>query len=369
MADPIYLIRTGSKAIKLEAREYDSEDELQRILAEYPELLAGEQIDRAEPRRWLLVGREIGIADCEDGENRWSLDHLFVDQDGVPTLVEVKRQSDSRLRREVVGQVLDYAAHARFWTSSFLAACFEETCRRTGDLPAERLKAFLADTGLPAESFWEKVRERLRTGDMRLVFFADAVPPELQRVVEFLNEGMARTEVLAIEVVRYQGEGFTTHVPRVIGVTSEAMEAKVTSRSPSRQWDEPSFFEAAKALPAAAQAALRSLLDAAKAAGLEIRWGKGAQNGSFNVVLPEPCGRAMFTVLTNGKLWLNIIWMTDSPQAERAQAYLRDIAVALEVSPQYMKQPAIDAVAWVPHLGRILEALAGTAAIGPGGSA
>jgi len=28
--------------------------------------------------------------------------YLFVDQDGIPTLVEVRRQSDTRLRREVV---------------------------------------------------------------------------------------------------------------------------------------------------------------------------------------------------------------------------------------------------------------------------
>ena len=43
---------------------------------------------------------------------RWSLDHLFVTRDGVPVLVELKRAMNSRLRREVVGQILDYAANA-----------------------------------------------------------------------------------------------------------------------------------------------------------------------------------------------------------------------------------------------------------------
>ena len=46
------------------------------------------------------------------GGNRWSLDHLFLDQEGIPTLVEVKRGTDTRIRREVVGQMLDYAANA-----------------------------------------------------------------------------------------------------------------------------------------------------------------------------------------------------------------------------------------------------------------
>jgi len=54
----------------------------------------------------------MSIPDREDGSGRWSLDHLFLDQDSIPTLVEVKRSSDTRIRREVVGQILDYAANA-----------------------------------------------------------------------------------------------------------------------------------------------------------------------------------------------------------------------------------------------------------------
>ena len=54
----------------------------------------------------------MGIPGDEDGGGRWSLDHLFLDQDANPTLVEVKRSTDTRIRREVVGQVLDYVANA-----------------------------------------------------------------------------------------------------------------------------------------------------------------------------------------------------------------------------------------------------------------
>jgi hypothetical protein len=42
-----------------------------------------------------------------DERTRWSLDHLFIDGDGVPTLVRVKRTSDPRARREVVAQMLE----------------------------------------------------------------------------------------------------------------------------------------------------------------------------------------------------------------------------------------------------------------------
>jgi hypothetical protein len=53
----------------------------------------------------VLVKREVPVAGM-------SLDHLFIDHDAVPTLVEVKRSSDTRTRREVVAQMLDYAANA-----------------------------------------------------------------------------------------------------------------------------------------------------------------------------------------------------------------------------------------------------------------
>ena len=75
-------------------------------------MLSGYQINPGAPRRWLLVKREAGLPSEIEGINRWSVDHLFLDQEGIPTLVEVKRSSDSRIRREVVGQMLDYAANA-----------------------------------------------------------------------------------------------------------------------------------------------------------------------------------------------------------------------------------------------------------------
>jgi hypothetical protein len=63
---------------------YDSENLLQALLARYPDLLAGDQFTES-PRRWLLVKREAGAPAKEAGRSRWSLDHLFLDQEAVPT--------------------------------------------------------------------------------------------------------------------------------------------------------------------------------------------------------------------------------------------------------------------------------------------
>src|SRR5262249_33499286 len=101
MSGSIFLLQDDSNLVKLKEAPYDSEALLQQLLAQYPDLLAGDQIDGTEPRRWLLVCREMAVPSEADGTGRWSLDHLFLDQDAIPTLVEVKRSSDSRIRREV----------------------------------------------------------------------------------------------------------------------------------------------------------------------------------------------------------------------------------------------------------------------------
>src|SRR3954447_8360768 len=67
-------------------------------------------------------------------------EQLFVDQDGIPTLVEVKRSSDTRLRREVVGQLLDYAANAvLYWPVEKIRAQFEQTCHSGNQDPGQVL--------------------------------------------------------------------------------------------------------------------------------------------------------------------------------------------------------------------------------------
>jgi hypothetical protein len=99
----VFVLRDEATLVAMQAASFATEDDFQRLLASFPELLAGDQIDAEAPRRFLLISREQGIAAEEGARDRWSLDHLFLDQDGVPTLVEVKRGTDTRIRREVVG--------------------------------------------------------------------------------------------------------------------------------------------------------------------------------------------------------------------------------------------------------------------------
>src|SRR5204862_2436790 len=112
--------------------------------------------------------------------------------------------TDTRIRREVVGQMLDYAANGVvYWPVDLLRARFEAHCGVNQSDPDIVLRDALG-IGDPAE-FWQKVKLNLQAGRVRLLFVSDNMPPELQRIVEFLNNQMAPAEVLALDIRQYTG--------------------------------------------------------------------------------------------------------------------------------------------------------------------
>lgn len=239
--DAIYLVSDSGELQRIDHQLYASEDILQELVAKHPDVLAGDQIDPAAPPRWLLLRREAAIPDSEGGNDRWWLDHLLLDQFGVPTLVEVKRSSDTRIRREVIGQMLDYVANAQaFWVAGRMRELLGQEAGSATEGDA-RLAQFLGMSADPETSgeeisrFWQTVEANLRKGNVRLLFVADELPRELRRLIEFLNEQFTHIEVLGVELRQYVGQGIKALVPRVVGQTEAAREQKERSspRAPS----------------------------------------------------------------------------------------------------------------------------------------
>jgi hypothetical protein len=285
MDGTIYLIGKDGKLEEMSQQPYDKEDILQKYLEDYPNLLGGDQMNEAKPKRWLFISREMGVPKEDGGSDTWSLDHLFLDQDGILTLVEVKRSSDTRSRREVVAQMLDYAANAVvYWPIERIRTCFETSCDKQGIDSIERLRELLgADDSQVIEDFWEKTKTNLQAEKIRLVFVADQVQPELRRIVEFLNGQMDPAEVLAVEIPQYVGKSQRAVVPRVIGLTVKAETAK-GKRPPIEKRDIDSFVQS---LNPDAVKPVREIYKWANDHNLSFVWGSGTAGG-FNV-----CARYM----------------------------------------------------------------------------
>lgn len=314
MTGGIYSIDSKGRLMPMTEQPYASEDLLQDLLATHPDLLAGDQMDVEAPRRWLLVGRELGLASEEEGSERWSVDHLFLDQDAVPTIVEVKRSTDTRIRREVIGQMLEYAANAVvYWPVETLRARFEAS----RDNPEDELRERLGTPDADPEEFWERARTNLQAGKVRMVFAADEIPTDLRRVVEFLNEQMDPAQVLAVEIKQYAGEGTRTLIPRVVGGSTGARTNRsgATTR-PTKQWDETSFLSLTdEALSSTDARVVRKLYEWVKDRDLRVSWGRGFYTVSFNAFVGH------------GETWCKLIapWVSDSQ-------------AAIEISFEYLKE-------------------------------
>jgi hypothetical protein len=55
MARGIFLINRDNALTELREERYDSEALLQKLLADHPSILAGDEEDSGSPRRWLLI--------------------------------------------------------------------------------------------------------------------------------------------------------------------------------------------------------------------------------------------------------------------------------------------------------------------------
>lgn len=270
-------LKVGDKLSLLQQEPYDSETFLQQALAEHPEVIAGPTTEGDRESRLLLVRREMGVPSSPQSGSTFSLDHLFLDDEGVPVLVEVKRASDTRIRREVVGQLLDYAANAVvYWPLTALRDALSARASQAAKTVEELFNEFRPD--LDPDQFWGKVEANLKLGRIRMIFAADSLPPELVRIIEFLNEQMSPAEVLGVELRQFRSADHTAYVPRVVGQTTAAAQSK--SSGSGVTWSRDNFLEAAQSrCDPAEQAVVRRLLSHVDDHGVRLSWGRGLTPG------------------------------------------------------------------------------------------
>jgi hypothetical protein len=351
----------GSTAVMSRIRCKNEDRELQRILERNPDLLPGDQIDPDDPRRWLLLKREMPVPDPGTGTDRWSIDFLFADQDAVPTFVECKRCADTRARREIVGQMLEYAANGHhYWTKDILREVATKTALATGATIDDAIRKLAPTDELSVEDYFDLVQQNLREGQLRIVFFLEDSSPELRSVVDFLNRQMERSEVLLVEARQYSLDGSRIVAPALFGYTEEArlVKRKITVKSSvfRKRWDRPSFLtDAASKLTPAQVNAVESLLDYSLSLECEVTWGTGIQKGSFNVKEPLICPRSILTCYSNGDLTFNLFWLHGSEIAIHAQHKLRELAGKKLNLPAGKEDRPLAIGQWVPRAQEVAE--------------
>jgi hypothetical protein len=196
------------------------------LLQKYPQVIPGKQIDPVseDPPRFALLRREMPIGG-------WSLDHLYVDQRGVLTLVETKLIQNPESRREVIGQIIEYAANANeFWASGGARQYAAEFWSRQ-DKELDRVLREQLGEEVDIEELWGNVEANLGRGRIRLIVAADDLYPEVRRMIEYLNREMQNVEVLGLELRCYgESESSLVLVPRLVGQTQDAIDRRIPGR-------------------------------------------------------------------------------------------------------------------------------------------
>lgn len=345
----------------------DEDRELQCILEKNPDLLPGDQINPQDWRRWFLIKREMPVPDPTTGAARWNIDFLFVDQDAIPTFVECKRFTDTRARREIIGQMLEYAANAySLWTKDMIRMFAEETAKERGCTIEDAIHSLQAGNEESPDVFFERLHQNLREGKLRIVFFLEEAPIELRSVVDFLNNQMTRSDVLLVEARQYLHNGTKIVVPTLFGYAEEARLVKrfvpVTTADSRRKWDKDSFFAEARTKVSDVELqAMERLYAQSLSCGCEVSWGTGVNTGSFNIKKRSVCTRSILSVLSNGNLSLNFSWLNGDEAAERARERLKELVeqqVDLRIPPDYaQKWPTYPVSEWAGKVDLLLEVL------------
>lgn len=353
-----YVLRDGGLSRPMErVRCKDEDKELQLILALNPDLLPGDQINPENPRRWLLIEREMPVPDPASGADRWSIDLLFVDQSGIPTFVECKRFGDTRARREVIGQMIEYAANGQYyWEEAELAERASKNAEAAGSDLSEVLRTLAPDDDLSVGDFFERVQLNLREGQLRLVFFLEEAPPELKSLVDFLNKQMERSEVLLVEAQQFCDDSLTIVYPRLFGYTEEARRVKKTrtvSVGPKRAWDDASFRRAiAMDLDETSSEQVSEMYEFLSSIAPERRWGS-ANAGGIGFCWPGLCSSAIFSLYGDGSISVNLGEMRGNDRVESIRDQLFEKLTkefGWEIKEDYRKRyPRVKLQTWGKH--------------------
>lgn len=243
------------------------EDALQTLLENHPEVIPGKQIspNSEDPPRFILLRREMKVSG-------WSLDHLFVDQNGILTLVEAKLIQNPESRRDVIGQIIEYAANAgKEWSHGKVRqAATEYYLDRGRDLDEVLRENF--DEALDIDEFWSLVDSNLDDGRLRLIIAGDEIRAEVRRMIEYLNSEMHRVDVLGLELKCYgDDESSVVLVPRIIGQTQHSADRRSTATRPRVLWTESRIRQTLDEMPdGILRDRLGKLLDWAVARGIFV---------------------------------------------------------------------------------------------------
>jgi hypothetical protein len=188
---------------------------LEKAIADIPQLIPVDGLS-AEPLRFATLSSQwpagSGAADV-----------VLLASDAVLTVVETKLNRNPEARREVVSQVIEYAAYLTEWSAAEIA----ERAGSTFKAAVEEL----VDDAETEDEFRSRLDKNLRDGRLRLLVAVDEVGEQALKLVTFLNAN-SNFEIYLLQVSAYEDSGVEIFVPTLHGYARKTPVTRIT-----RTWD------------------------------------------------------------------------------------------------------------------------------------
>lgn len=195
------------------------EASIQEIVQANPDCLPIKEIDP------LFLG-PIPIC-TELGTPAGPIDNFMVTASGLPILVECKLWKNPQSRREVVGQILDYAKELSRWSSADLQREVSKRLRKSGNVMLELVRA--AGNDVDEAEFNDSLTLNLRRGRFLLLIIGDGIREGVETIAEYLqaHAGLHFTLGLVEMGIYAMPNGGKLIIPRILARTEKVVRTVV----------------------------------------------------------------------------------------------------------------------------------------------
>ena len=144
------------------------------------------------------------------------LDALYANALGRLTLVEFKLWRNPQARREVIGQILDYAKELASWRYEDLQREVSKCLNAPGNALYERVRAVHPD--VDETQFVDNVARHLRRGEFLLLIVGDGIREGVENIVDFVQRhGGLHFNLALVEAALYrENNGGLIVQPRIL---------------------------------------------------------------------------------------------------------------------------------------------------------
>jgi hypothetical protein len=249
---------------------YELENALQDLLSTHPSLIPGVSAD-ARTAREMQSG--VGPADV-----------VAVDSDGALTIVECKLAANQEARREIIGQVFDYAAQL----SKMPIEEFEARWNKRASSPL-----FSPDDATARAALATNLAE----GRFRMVLAVDQVNSTLRSIVEFISSTLRpETSLLVVEYRRWRDGSQEFLVPQMYGQNLQPIDTVPVPVRRTKTWTLEEYLNWVRANDPLALPAVEAIANAQTKLGSSYKGGGGqTPSGAFIMITSNGLAAKPFT--------------------------------------------------------------------------